>query len=1809
MKQRGGSAANRAGPGRPPPQSKGQAPPPPATAADTAAAAPNPPHIGQAPPVPSSVTLQASLESASLSATTFKDPNSTNPPPPAELTKAEAAQDSSTLGKLQRSPATNAPTTAAASGGAASHKTLPASSSSDDTRSYANNAPPTAATSGGTAFHPVSSAEIPKHPVEASSFKTALISTTSPQFKINLYMRCKIVQSAKHPRAKFFDSDQMHEAVLKGLSQVDAMQRTGLCRRGGLMIYLSKIGKAVLKGHYFIIGFTTSHPNPPAFDAILLEAQKKDGFFQFDLPVWSALADKEKEAKPKTAERAQNLPLVKTKVFFAHDTDTLADRFTLQVTITVPPFSGINPIADAAQLLALLIYGRDHTLTPEKQDEALATDARSIASMLKPMRLQSTEHGDYQIRTITGGFPLNFDASDSQAHAFVRRLIFGHYCGMDYREGIHQRYYLSVPFFNDLQAMKNNWSAQPAVEAFEEILSLPGIEALQQVKTRQKRRSTMSSDDSSSNCSDSEAADLSSSKQALRQSILALIPPPARNSKSTEFPQLANPSFTSIQDSIIVEHPTTTPRLLVVEPDLFRVCGSCLYRRSTLFGLTTYSPQILIAHENCRICSEKAFAFCPNCEQNLCTSCQRRYLEMADEDIKRKHQKPAQMHPADLYELKREERMKSLQPTPGNALTVKPNAVAGYSLLNHHTDEKQNERQIVLSKSSKQSVITTTSMPPNANAAKESIPEGNSITNPTVACTFFRKYARCNYGSNCIYSHDANAPLPANKKSVAQDHKPDSKREKIDAPDTIPPPQLTAENADPGAVVIVDKGKISQHSDEGEVNASEILALRGFDQESIKIAISNTDGSLKATSDYLDDYALARLVDLGYEPELAEHALRMHEGHFTRAAQLLTLWSTSPDPLFDKTFQKRFPSTDDCRAGTLRRAPGDGACLWHAVFAAISYDIEKNGTKVAIADSPLYLKRFVLSMIQANRNIECLYPQAIPYGPLHPTTPEAHLRSQMNNGVGSLALHGKPSLQYSSLDQYCEQAANPATYGEHFEIMAAAAFMHYNIAVFVKHTVIKTTMGLPAQYQEKETIRCYPTMEAEPLGTITLVNNNGEAHYDWLQLEDAAVEIAHVPPQAAIKQKSDSPGKVTSNSAIPTHNSWMPLGKLSQQEEFSQKQRNKTAKALFEWVMERRKAIRENESPFASLVPLFTPYPPKSEIEAELINKLFKPCKKSEENCTCADCWDQFDDPWATTDYLNLPMLRKGALSILETISSEEFRTAHKITISVQSFLAYDILASMCNSIHLKYIRNLMHLNDQEADQLKTVIALLCQCSTTICEISKEISTRIQTKHDYFLLRLLMANMDLEFYIQHKWHEPFLISQPMPDIDSEHHATMISRSSQGNPPLSPPIGTSQQSAASVKSSRDSQPIIAAQFEIEVADRVEQARNALKMAEQQCSALNKDNCKQTLESLLAQRALLTQESLLCQRVAEDYPSAHEHAKLYQAFNTHSIVMLSLVQAFDALILATQKRYASEFKALAKVKGDSKQTMMDAFLFAVSKHGPPAPSHQPRTVAEDGAAIVVEKKLPPGTARRTGKSAFHSNEAICDDDRESESQNSEVLLSDHSSDEEQIVNLPKSQEASRRNPRFRLAQLNFKDAGVGDGTAVATIPITFCKEGHRVISPFKVPANNPKSREKLRCAWCLLILGTDLPTFSCRCESHLVCQDCIIIGKTFPSPPSCSTCHKLCSRKTSLSIRQCLMPNCAQPTIGKRASAWYCSSKTCDFIACIKCLDESSHPPPTIACSKPPPAATAAADANAPSSGNPSTHAGQSGLGRL
>jgi len=233
-------------------------------------------------------------------------------------------------------------------------------------------------------------------------------------------------------------------------------------------------------------------------------------------------------------------------------------------------------------------------------------------------------------------------------------------------------------------------------------------------------------------------------------------------------------------------------------------------------------------------------------------------------------------------------------------------------------------------------------------------------------------------------------------------------------------------------------------------------------------------------------------------------------------------------------------------------------------------------------------------------------------------------------------------------------------------------------------------------------------------------------------------------------------------------------------------------------------------------------------------------------------------------------------------------------------------------------------------------------------------------------------------------------------------------------------------------------------------------------------------------------------------------------------------------------------------------------------------------------------------------------------LCDDDRSSDSQNAEFSPSPHSSDEEKVVNAPKSQEDSQRHPRFKAARSAFRAAGAGAKDQVNSIPITYCKEGHRVINLYKVPHGNQKSREKLRCAWCKEALGQETAAFNCRCEIYFACEPCIRKGHTFPPPPKCRLCNASCRSKIAHGARQCAVPSCPSSKIAPRNSAWHCSNKDCEFTACTNCLkgniDESSHPPSTTACSKTSSATTAAADANAPNSGNPSTHAGPSGESR-
>ncbi len=359
-----------------------------------------------------------------------------------------------------------------------------------------------------------------------------------------------------------------------------------------------------------------------------------------------------------------------------------------------------------------------------------------------------------------------------------------------------------------------------------------------------------------------------------------------------------------------------------------------------------------------------------------------------------------------------------------------------------------------------------------------------------------------------------------------------------------------------------------------------------------------------------------------------------------------------------------------------------------------------------------------------------------------------------------------------------------------------------------------------------------------------------------------------------------------------------------------------------------------------------------------------------------------------------------------------------------QSLLIFDLMASFCNSLHAIFISNITQLSENEAIQIKTVIASLCQSSSNINAVAKDISSLITPRHERLITLLFAANMDVENFITMKWHEPFLISSQMLNTTSAQH-------SQDAPQFA---NSSQESVVTVKSSHDSMPMIADQFEIEVAARVELAREALKSAELLCHNLRKSNCQQVLEKLLEQRASLSKETCLCQRVAEDYPNSKEHIPLNEKFNTHSMVMTGLLQAFDALIHSTQKRNCSEFRIHLKAKEDSKQTTMDTFLFTMAQHRAPT-TRKPKQTAAEGSAVAAEKGLPARHARRRGQSVFQEDEALCDDDRSSDSQNAEFSPSPHSSDDERVVNAPKSPEDSQRHPRFKVARSEFRAAGAG------------------------------------------------------------------------------------------------------------------------------------------------------------------------------
>jgi len=394
-------------------------------------------------------------------------------------------------------------------------------------------------------------------------------------------------------------------------------------------------------------------------------------------------------------------------------------------------------------------------------------------------------------------------------------------------------------------------------------------------------------------------------------------------------------------------------------------------------------------------------------------------------------------------------------------------------------------------------------------------------------------------------------------------------------------------------------------------------------------------------------------------------------------------------------------------------------------------------------------------------------------------------------------------------------------------------------------------------------------------------------------------------------------------------------------------------------------------------------------------------------------------------------------------------------------------------------------------------------------------------------------------------------------------------------------------------------------------------------------MKSDNCIQRVEELLTSRQDICNSLLFCRNVASAYPEnvSKTADRIGSLIRTHALVLAAARAEYDQLVTKAQKQKAAS-KAYVTSKSDPRQITIESFVTPKKKSqaaGSPLSSAKAKRSAANSTATLtspagdnalsddeIEVFQTPVGKTSGGKSIYKNDEAENADAGASDSDNSSVALSHHSSDEEAVVNKPKSQEDSQLHARYRAAQLGFKEVGVSDEQALLSIPVSYCKEGHRVIQPFKVPSANAKSREKLRCAGCQQILHKDQSVFNCRCDNYFVCEQCIRQGLSHPPPPNCIECQNPCQKKSAHGIRECQMLLCQQPNIATRAMAWYCSNKDCDFVACVKCLKisvESSSIPTskTIVCSEPK-SLTAATPASAPHSRAPSSPAGNRGLGR-
>jgi hypothetical protein len=355
----------------------------------------------------------------------------------------------------------------------------------------------------------------------------------------------KVKQATFNPLnfAIFKDTTDFQQQFLTQLAAIPSLDKTGLFKPETLYFSLHKhlhSSARKLKGFLYTACFSYQQANLNLQELILKcqRAQEKQ-CFSFNLPAFSS-------ANPKEGAK-----MVKSKVLFSLDLQSLFDTFMLEFQVKIPPIISANPIQDFAILVTEFLYPADQKRS-ELTAPFLNAEISRFASYCNPLIHTSSEKGVIVANVITGHFPLNLDDSDSPDFAICQRLIFASYFGLDMRPGHHQQYKLILPILSDPIQLKSKPAAfKDLAEGMREALnSNPGITAPRRSRIRNRNdQSNSSSSASTSEHSETESAELFLARSLARNAVLNVLDPVPTPEVALDYPHFSTITYTRHQAS------------------------------------------------------------------------------------------------------------------------------------------------------------------------------------------------------------------------------------------------------------------------------------------------------------------------------------------------------------------------------------------------------------------------------------------------------------------------------------------------------------------------------------------------------------------------------------------------------------------------------------------------------------------------------------------------------------------------------------------------------------------------------------------------------------------------------------------------------------------------------------------------------------------------------------------------------------------------------------------------------------------------------------------------------------------------------------------------------------------------------------------------------------------------------------------------------------------------------------------------------------------------------------------------------------